>query len=70
MTIRGERGNVPEKGFAAEIQILVSAGFGLVPGRICLGLSQYVECYRRYYGFTLPRSVSAAISLLLKGEGK
>ena len=51
MTIRGERGNVPEKGFAAEIQILVSAGFGLVPGRICLGLSQYVECYRGLWDY-------------------
>jgi len=48
ISIRGERGNVPEKGLAAEIHRSVSAGFGLVFGRICHELSHFVESYRSF----------------------
>ena len=47
ISVTGEkRGNVPVKGLTAEIRFPVSAGIGLVLGRICPGLSQYVECSR------------------------
>ena len=59
------------KGFAAEIQILISDKFGLVPGRICLGLSHVCGVLPRDIEF-LCRGVlrSTAFSLILKGEKK
>lgn len=62
---------MPVKGFAAEIHFAVSAALGLVHGRICPELSQYVECYRGFNGFGIAvESLHGNFRFYMKGEEK